>query len=113
MMESDFLFCVYLTFIGFLFMGSALFLLKSLNSPVKAIPAADDEDQAMLLLYCEPEALWEIIAAIEHVGPSRHVSHWQLDCVIKAMHKCGYVAMGPSRREIREAAAMYQERMVS
>lgn len=108
MMESDFLFCVYLTFLGLLFMGSALFLLKSMESPVKAIPAADVEDSDALGCFCDPDVLWEILPELR----SEKLDLLQIDRVIKALHKRGYVVIGPSREEITQAAAMYQDRSV-
>jgi len=108
MMESDFSLCLYLVFLAVIYVASAWFLLRP---QVEAIPAADEEDQE-LGLYCEPETLWQIIADIEHVGPCRHVNHWQLDAIIKALHKRGHVVIGPSREEITQAAEMYQDRSV-
>jgi hypothetical protein len=111
MMESDFSLCMYLVFLGVIYVASAWFLLRP---QVKAIPAADQEDQE-IGLFCEPETLWQIMADLDEATPSGRfpVQHFQVDAVVKALHKRGHVIMGPSRREVTEAAAMYQERMVS
>jgi hypothetical protein len=111
MMESDFSLCLYLTFLALIYVASAWSLLRQ---QVKAIPAADEEDQE-LGLYCEPETLWQIIADLDEATASGRfpVQHFQVDAIVKALHKRGHVIMGPSRREVTEAAAMYQERMVS
>jgi len=109
MMESNSMLCVFLSCLAVLYVACGWLLLRP---QVKAIPASDAEDQAMGL-YCEPETLWNIDAEIDHSCVLGRISHRQLDAVIKALHKGGYVIMGPSREEITQSAAMYQERMVS
>lgn len=75
---------------------------------VVEIRAADAEDRE-LGLYCEPETLWEIFGIIDHDSLPTPISHWQVDAVIKALHKRGHVIMGPSKQDVQEATTMLQD----
>ncbi len=72
MMESDFMLCVYFTF---LLTMSGLFFYVLLRNPVTQIPAADEEDRA-LGLYCEPETLWQISADVDQVNMAKPIDHY-------------------------------------
>lgn len=97
--------CVYFTFLFLIYGVAAYFLLKP---SVIAIPEADAEDRG-LGLYCQPETLWNIFADVDQVNLAKPIDHWQLDAIIKALHKRGHVIMGPNSEEVQDAAAMLQD----
>lgn len=88
--------CVY--FMVFCVLASLIAITLS-RSPVKSIAAADAEDREMGL-FCEPETLWSIMCDIQQESLAKPVNHWQLDACIKALHKGGYVLMGPSKDDL-------------